>query len=98
MRQFRITPLAQQDLREIRTYIARDNPRAASTYVRLLRQKCRILAENPKLGISRDEYLGLYKFPVGNYLIFYRPARIGIEIIRILHAARDIERVLSSGH
>jgi toxin ParE1/3/4 len=32
------------------------------------------------------------------YLIFYRAADNDIEIIRIIHAARDIDRVLQSGH
>jgi toxin ParE1/3/4 len=27
---------------------------------------------------------------VGNYLIFYRPISDGIEIVRVLHGARDI--------
>jgi toxin ParE1/3/4 len=31
-----------------------------------------------------------------NHLIFYRPIEGGIEIIRILHAARDIDAVLES--
>ena len=34
-------------------------------------------------------------FPVKryrNYLIFYRPSRDGIEVIRILHGARDFRR------
>jgi toxin ParE1/3/4 len=31
------------------------------------------------------------------YLIFYRPLDDGIEIIRIIHAARDIDAVLESG-
>ncbi len=29
-----------------------------------------------------------------NHLIFYRPTREGIEIIRVLHGARDVERVI----
>jgi hypothetical protein len=29
-------------------------------------------------------------FPVGNYLIFYREASHGIEIIRVLHSARNL--------
>ena len=33
-----------------------------------------------------------------NHLIFYRAADKGIEIIRVIHAARDIDRVLESGH
>ena len=31
------------------------------------------------------------------HLIFYRPAEGGIEVVRILHGARDIDRVLESG-
>ncbi|MBF0110069.1 MAG: type II toxin-antitoxin system RelE/ParE family toxin [Magnetococcales bacterium] len=33
-------------------------------------------------------------FPVGNYLIFYRPANHGVEIIRVLHASRNVENLL----
>jgi toxin ParE1/3/4 len=32
------------------------------------------------------------------HLIFYRAADNGIEIIRVIHAARDIDHVLESGH
>lgn len=32
--------------------------------------------------------------PVGNYLIFYRPLPDGIEILRVLHGARDIAAIL----
>ena len=31
------------------------------------------------------------------HLVFYRPASDGIEIVRVLHGARDIESVLRSG-
>jgi toxin ParE1/3/4 len=31
------------------------------------------------------------------HLIFYRPAAEGIEVVRVLHGARDIENVLESG-
>jgi len=30
---------------------------------------------------------------MGNYVIFYRKALRGIDIIRVLHGARDIERI-----
>jgi toxin ParE1/3/4 len=33
-----------------------------------------------------------------NHLVFYRPTDDGIDIIRVIHAARDIDRVLESGH
>ena len=32
--------------------------------------------------------------PVGRYVIFYLPLPSGIEIVRVLHGARDIESVL----
>jgi len=40
---------------------------------------------------------GLRRFPVtdfGNYLVFYLPRRDGIEVIRVIHGARDIEVLL----
>ncbi|WP_242040306.1 type II toxin-antitoxin system RelE/ParE family toxin [Anabaena subtropica] len=51
----------------------------------------KILASNPGMGRKRDSLASnLRSFPVGNYLIFYRPINEGIEVIRILHGVRDI--------
>ena len=30
-------------------------------------------------------------FCVGNYLILYRPTKTGIEVARVIHAARDVK-------
>jgi toxin ParE1/3/4 len=35
---------------------------------------------------------GLRFFPVGNYLILYRESTEGVDLIRILHGARDYGR------
>ena len=32
----------------------------------------------------------LRSFPVGPYVLFYRPTPNGIEVARVLHGARDI--------
>ncbi len=32
----------------------------------------------------------LRSFPIGSYLIFYRPMEDGIQLIRVAHGARDI--------
>jgi len=32
----------------------------------------------------------LRSFPVGSYVIFYRPMENGVEIVRVLHGARDL--------
>ncbi len=43
------------------------------------------------LGKSVEELAPNLRFvPLGNYLIFYRPTDGGIEIVRLLHGARDV--------
>jgi toxin ParE1/3/4 len=34
---------------------------------------------------------GILGFPVEDYVIFYRQVSTGIEVVRVLHGARDIE-------
>ncbi|WP_347986660.1 type II toxin-antitoxin system RelE/ParE family toxin [Methylomonas sp. AM2-LC] len=94
----KFTPLARNDLKEIRDFISLDKPGVASKYMAILKQKCELLANSPQLGIQRAEYCNLYKFPVDSYLIFYRPSQTGIEVIRVLHGNRDIDRILKSGY
>ncbi len=82
---------ANQDLDEIFDYIAQDNPPAAARWVYSLEEKCRMLSDTPGLGRRRNDLApSLRGFPVGNYVIFYRPMPDGIEILRVLHGARDI--------
>jgi toxin ParE1/3/4 len=83
--------LSRSDIRLIALHIADDNPSAAARWVDQIEEKCAKLARFPRMGRVRDELApGLLSFPVGAYLIFYRIAENHIEIIRVLHAARDI--------
>ena len=91
----KFTPLARKDLQEIKAYIAQDTPKVAKQYMDILKQKCNMLAQTPTIGVCREDYCKLYKFPVDNYLIFYRITKSGIEVIRILHGSRDIQRILN---
>lgn len=93
----RFTPLARSDLKEIRDFIARDQPGVAFQYMAMLKQKCELLANSPGLGIQQDEYCMLYKFPVDSYLIFYRLSQTGIDVIDVFHGSRDIESILNPG-
>jgi toxin ParE1/3/4 len=61
----------------------------------MLRNKAALLAERPGMDRSCPELAAeLHNFPVGDYLIFYRPTEDGIEVIRVLYAARDIATLL----
>jgi toxin ParE1/3/4 len=92
MSRYRLTEQARQDLDEIWLYIAEDNPNAADHFLDILYEKFVLVAGQPLLGRLRPELApNLRSFPVGNYIMFYRPAHDGIEVARVLHGARDID-------
>jgi toxin ParE1/3/4 len=72
-------------------------PRVALYVIRSLVKAIRLLAQSPQLGHLRTDLtqLPLKFWPVFSYLIVYDPARRPIEVIRVLHAARNIEQILS---
>jgi toxin ParE1/3/4 len=88
-----LTDESEQDLADIWAYIAAENQRAADLFLRKVLAKLRTLAEFPRSGRARDELAaGLRSIPIGNYVAFYRPAPHGIDIVRILHGARDLPK------
>jgi len=91
MSRYALTPEASQDLDEIADFIARQNPRTARRTVDAIEDKCRLLATLPLMGASCEDLApGLRRFPVGKYVSFYRPLTDGIEVVRVVHGARDI--------
>jgi toxin ParE1/3/4 len=92
---YRLSSLAEKDLRDVAVYIARDNRTAARNWAESIREKCRILGDMRDLGVRRDDLReGLQTFPVGNYLILYKQVEIGIEVVRVLHGARQWQKLL----
>jgi toxin ParE1/3/4 len=86
---------AEEDLLEIWSHIADNNPEAADNLLRGIDAACKTLAENPSAGRAREELTPrLRSFVVGNYLIFYRPTENGIIVIRVLHGSRDLPELL----
>lgn len=90
MKHFRVSPAARADLDDIWFYIAQDNLDAADKFIRAVVSRFPKLAAMPQLGRRREELAPrLRSFPVSRYVIFYRPMENGIEIVRVLHGARD---------
>jgi toxin ParE1/3/4 len=91
MNQYRVSNEARSDLDEIWYYIAHDNPEAADKFIHVIVSRFPRLASLPYLGRQREELSPhLRSFPVGRYVIFYRPLEHGIEIVRVLNGARDL--------
>ncbi len=85
------TILGREDLREIGHYIALDNPARAASFIHEIHAKCLIYADNPDMGRDRSDLAAKVRsFPHGNTMIFYRRFRRGIQIVRVIHAQRDI--------
>jgi toxin ParE1/3/4 len=87
-------PLAETDILEIWDYSADDNPAAADRWVDQLDEQFQMRATQPMMGRARDELApGVRSFPFGRYVVFYVPLDHGIDVVRVLHGARDIDAV-----
>ena len=87
-------PLAGADIADIWDYIAEDSLAQADAWVDRLDAKLRLLATQPMLGRPRDELSpGLRSLPFGRYVIFYAALSDGIDVVRLLHSARDVDAV-----
>ena len=89
---FKITPRAQEDLKEIGRYtISQWGKKQRDSYLRNLDKRFFWLANNPYLGKQRpDIKQGYYCYLQGSHLIFYLMNETDIEIIGIPHKAMDI--------
>jgi len=91
-----LQPRAKADISEIWEFIAEDSDDQADAFIDLIDQKFQLLAQKSGLGRRRKELAeGLRSFPVGRYVIFYLPIPGGVQIVRVLHGARDIEAALT---
>ena len=90
------TLAARADLRAIGDFIAQDSPHRALTFVDELEQHCDKLTTMPRAHplLTGHEKSGIRKAVHRNYLIFYRLTADAVDIIHILHGARDWERLL----
>jgi toxin ParE1/3/4 len=85
------SPAAEADLDHIWLNIALENPAAADRLIDSIGQQCGQLSQFPELGRSRPDIAEAARsLNVGNYLILYRIEARAIEVVRIIHGARDL--------
>jgi len=102
MANFTVSPEAREDLDEIHAYISEDDLEAADRVLEAALSTFATLAGMPGMGRPRtfkhSELSGLRSFRIDgfrNYLIFYRVVSDGVEIVRVLHGARDLDVLFS---
>lgn len=85
---------AKADLIEIWDYISADSQFQADRLITKFREKLQHLAEWNTMGRPRPEFgKGCRSYPFGKYCFFFRPVDDGIEVIRIIHSARDLDEI-----
>ena len=96
-----ITPKASQDIDDHFAYIHQNNIDSALRFFDAVRETLAKLAKMSAVGrlypVNNQRLEGLRRWQVKgfeNYLIFYLTSEGSIKIVRILHAARDIEEIL----
>ncbi len=97
MREIYKRPQVIRDLIEIATYIDLENLDASDRFLRAAEETFKQLAQMPRTGkicqFTNPQLLDMRQQAIKNftnYLVFYRPTASGIEIVRVIHGARDL--------
>lgn len=98
MAEFILAPCVEDELLAIWSFIAQDNPDAATRVVEAAYETFKNLARRPTLGRLRKFSNARMKdvrswrlSGFDNYLVFYRPIPKGIQVLHVYHGARDID-------
>src|SRR5690242_17262097 len=97
MKPVHIRPRADTEIDALADYIANDNPEAAARFLDAVQKTLDLLSEHPGIGSRRYAHLPLLEGlrVVGvtdfkNHLVFYLERPSYIDVLRVLHSARDI--------
>jgi toxin ParE1/3/4 len=87
------------DLREIGSRIAQDNPEAAERFFTAAEEAFETLRQQPGLGRLRSFSLaGIRSWVIPsfqNYIVFYLPTKTEVQVLAVLHGARDVPTVIA---
>ena len=92
---FRISVQAAREIRGIGEYIARDNPDRANSFIEELHARVREIADRPLSFPSRADLAPDLRCALHRpYLILFRISDDAVEIIHVIHGARDVTQHL----
>jgi plasmid stabilization system protein ParE len=93
---YALSPDALKDLQYVWEFIASDNAAAADKLDNDLFEAFALLAERPGIGHTRSDLTerDVRFWPVGSYLVVYRSLPTTLQIVAVLHGARDVTEVI----
>jgi toxin ParE1/3/4 len=91
-REIVLSKRARLDLIEVWQFIADDNETAADRFLGRIDTVLAMLRDNPLAGCRRPELAPeIGSFPVGNFILFYRPIAASVELVRVRRGYLDIQ-------
>lgn len=85
---------ARIDLTDIFLYVAERDEIAAKRVLKEIERVCRLIASRPKMGRERTDLKpNIRSFGVMSWIIFYRLDDDFVEVVRVLHSARDVDAI-----
>ncbi len=94
MRHLVILPAARTDLVDVADFIALDNPERAMSFLAEIEAKMRQVSARPESFPVRDDvFQGMRAARHGRYLIFFLIGAEEVQVVRVLHGARDLPRL-----
>lgn len=97
MAKLRINPLVAADLKNIKRFIAEDNPDMALKTIREIYSQFENIQQFPGLGANLQRRVSFrtdYKYHIfNNYVILYKVEKEYVEIYRIVNRFQDITRI-----
>lgn len=89
------SPQADQDLEDIGDFIAQDSALQAKAVVAGLRLRAHNISNAPHAYPTRNDLgIGLRAMIWRPYLVLFRVTPVHVEVIRIVHGARDLKRLI----
>jgi len=86
---------ALRDLEQIVARIAIDDPNAARRFRDRILARIAVLRDFPESAQPRPEFgADVRTIPVGRYIVFVRVVVPKVTVLRVIHGARDLPRLL----
>jgi toxin ParE1/3/4 len=86
---------ALRDLEQIVARIASDDPNAARRFRDRILARIAVLRDFPESAQPRPEFgADIRTIPVGRYIVFVRVVVPEVIVLRVIHGARDLPRLL----
>jgi plasmid stabilization system protein ParE len=98
VKRFVLSPAATADIEQIEAFLDEHAPHATDAVLDSLRDAMRRVAARPGIGHLREDLTEepLRFLPVWSYLVIYRLTD-PVEVVRVVHGARDVARELRRG-